>query len=103
VRLEDVAVDLRAGNARVSLTLKTDEAHAGLVNYDMPKGYGLSLVDPSGKPQGAFGGWSSTGEAVSIDFRNIPDVPGKWSLVLVYPEAVTLKEYPFTIKDVPLP
>jgi hypothetical protein len=103
VRLVDVAVDLRAGNARISFTLKTDEAHAGLVGYEMPKGYGFTLVDPAGKPQGAFGGWSSTGEAVSLDIRNVPDVPGKWSLLLVYPERVETKEYPFTIKDVPLP
>jgi hypothetical protein len=103
VRLADVGAELRAGVARVSLTLKTDEEHAGLISYELPKGYGFTLLDPEGKRRGDFGGWSSAGDSVSIDFRNIPDVAGKWSLVLVYPERVISKEYPFTLKDVPLP
>lgn len=101
--LEDVVAERRAGGARVSLTLKAADAYKKMVSYNMPEGYGFALVDPEGKKRGDFGGWSSTGEAVTVDFRNVPEIPGKWSLLLVWPERAVTKEYPFTIRDVPLP
>jgi len=88
--------------------------------------YGGFLIDPEGKRYtpmgfGFGGGWrggpgrlkvvpapggnadGNAARTVTLTFFNVPKTEGKWSLLVVYPGDTVTKEYPFVIKDVPLP
>jgi len=49
------------------------------------------------------GGPGNDAQTVALTFFNLPKMEGKWSLLVVWPGNTETKEYPFTIKDVPLP
>jgi hypothetical protein len=48
-------------------------------------------------------GVSLASTTVTATFAALAKLDGKWSLLFVYPGDTQTKEYPFTIKDVPLP
>jgi len=49
------------------------------------------------------GGPVNEDQTITLTFFNLPKMDGKWSLLIVYPGNTETKEYPFTVKDVPLP
>ena len=102
--LRDVVATRRNNKSvQVSLSLTGEPSRVALVTYDMPRGYGFILVDPDGKRYTTIAGWSRQGSDTTLDFANAPEIAGKWSLLLVVPERVDTKEYPFALKDIPLP
>ena len=65
--------------------------------------YGVALVDPQDKVHKEVFGWSRTGRVVGIHFREVPKIDGVWSLTYTYPVRVETQEFPFVLKDIPLP
>ena len=49
------------------------------------------------------GGADATGGELSLQFNDLPEQEGPWSLVYVFPSEIVTKEYPFTLTNVPLP
>jgi hypothetical protein len=67
--------------------------------------YGLALRCPDGKliePRRGRSGYVAGGVDVDLVF-DVERKPGKWSLVFRYPERTEAREYPFELKNVPLP
>ena len=60
-------------------------------------GAGNVVVQGNVNPAGAAAGM------LSVSFNRLPEIEGAWSLLCVLPEKTTEKEFPFTLKDVPLP
>ncbi len=67
--------------------------------------YGLLLRDPSGKLHHGRKGKSPYvrgGFKMELIY-SVPRTPGRWSLVLVYPERTRTRDYPFRLESVPIP
>lgn len=118
------------GMFNLSLTAGGKETH--FPDYPSNSQYGVCLVDPNGRQHhgmisrrghmvfrtahaGGGGmvenlvvrldrrnGRANTGKA-SVTFRNLPRVEGAWTLVYTMPEKTVTREYPFKIKETPLP
>lgn len=100
----------------VPVALSHDEARWGLLLVD-PKGKRYSLSTPGhfARPApsaarlaelGITAAPGVVGEEQHFDagfYDKVPQMDGKWSMVFVYPQEYEKREFPFTIKDVPLP
>ncbi len=128
--LKDLTRNAGLATATLEITIK---GGAPLIHQRAPKGqYGLRLVDPKGFAYAELQEYSfnsqnsstsGSGENSEFQFHQVPDPEtpgpeavtlkvtfshvggeeGNWSLVLVHPERIEARSYPFTIKDVPLP
>ncbi len=82
----------------------------------------FALIDPKGVRHqatlegGKFGAPKKTGRKnrlgqdetaeeaeFNLRFWSVPEIEGPWSLTLVWPDKVDTREYPFAIKDAPVP
>jgi hypothetical protein len=108
------------GTAWLAMTVKREGRDAENLLKEESANAAFALIDPEGVSHpGVVAGdpfTKKTGrraapgadEAVQepefeVRFWELPDAEGPWSLVLTWPERVDTREYPFTIKDVPLP
>jgi len=117
----------------VTITVKKAERQDNRVTVDIEArcegGQGLAsfapesaqcaffLVDPNGVRHpcwmkgGSFGPRAAAGPGraareeaqLNLMFQNLPVIDGAWALLFTYPERTESREYPFTIKDVPVP
>ncbi len=108
----NVRLDLTSGvregvSGAINLKIAADPPKGRNINYDSRLGFGFTVVDANGKKQGKFTGWSQEGDGkdvtITITVTDLPATTGDLALVYSYPESVETKEYPFTLKDVPLP
>ncbi len=73
--------------------------------------FGLKLQDPKGALHSDLGGGGFSGSGWGTGFRGqleitvcgVPDIPGEWTLIYTYPEKLEPRDYPFKIRDVPVP
>jgi hypothetical protein len=93
--------------ATISLQIKTNPEKGHSPSYDSRSGFGFALVDAQGKRIGRITGWSQTGgpdnARLSLTVSNVPEGADDLTLVFAFPDTVETKEFPFTLKDVPLP
>jgi hypothetical protein len=70
------------------------------------KRYSLSSrgtsVETAAEPEINVGEEFVAGE-MRLTFDDLPDLPGKWSLLYVYPDKTERRQYTFVVKDVPAP
>ena len=94
---------------RVTISVKaaTEVPQSALPSFQNQSGYGLVLVDPKGgrHEQVVIRSTSrADGKAtVTFEFRNVPEIAGDWTLLYTRPDRTEKRDYPFTLKDVPLP
>jgi len=96
----------RRGETSVDLTLKPtrDDAAEVISGGAAPQRYGFFLEDPNGQRYaGHMAARSDPKAEVRLQFSDLGAVGGPWSLVYVFPQRRVRKDYPFTIKDVPVP
>jgi hypothetical protein len=127
VSAEGVTLTSREGLQRkkssVVVTLETKrEGGDPNISFATESGHAsFFLVDPKGARcpgmhQGGRFGAKKTGRKnrqgidelaedaeFNLRFDGLADLDGAWSILLTYPERIETREYPFTIKDVPLP
>ncbi len=114
-------VDRRKTNVVIPVTLK-HELGDEQISFAPEAGHAtFALVDPKGAKYqatvegGRFGakktgrktkqGLDETTEEADFTLRffNVAEADGKWALVLTWPEKVDTREYPFQLKNVPVP
>lgn len=128
VEIRVTRVDLEGNRATIALSLRA-ESGTVVCTGGRDAAFGFALVDPAGKRfadiqqfvwksenmQASGGGGAGVrldeyvkpGQELegklSLTFSNLPAADGDWSLVFLFPERREVKEYPFALKDVPLP
>ncbi|HUV39934.1 MAG TPA: hypothetical protein VMY39_09990, partial [Planctomycetota bacterium] len=84
------------GNAKGGVAAKEGDANPaapapGQVQVQVGPGVG-----------GVVNAWGARGGAY-VNFQNLPEIDGKWTLVYTRPLKTVVKEFPFTLRDVPVP
>ena len=76
-------------------------------SYGASTSYGLRILDAQGKPVGRLVGWGQEGDGentkVTLQVAALPADDDTLALVFGWPEKIETRDYPFAIKDVPLP
>ena len=75
--------------------------HAGISRWGGPMRREGQIIGPDGKPDGGIL-VKGTGQTL-VHFRDLPTIPGAWSLVHTVPERTVVREYPFKFTNIPLP
>ncbi|HUU43724.1 MAG TPA: hypothetical protein VMX57_08085, partial [Planctomycetota bacterium] len=96
----------QGNRATIVLQMKMEESKGPILSQ-RHRSFGVTLVDAAGNTCGRISGWDPTkkgpeGVTMSISMHEIPQT-GQLSLVYIYPEEIEERDYPFTIRDVPLP
>ena len=102
----------------VSVRMAVDDKEVPVPVYPVRSSYGLWLTTPAGArregilwqahvPRPPKGVVAAAGavpiRATRFLVRRKPDVEGSWTLVYTMPRKTTVKEFPFTFTDLPLP
>jgi len=115
---EDLTLTLLAAGrdghkATVSLEVTSEYHSYEALLKNQTEDYGLFLIDPKGGRHSRIASSRWSGQSVDrggvrhgrldLVMGAVPEVAGKWSLLVVRPERIERREYPFRIGNVPTP